>query len=551
MGHGSDKLYITHSEHAGGYGDHSASSAGARKKKPAANFARLPYDCCALTLKPFETPVCTEYGTIYDLLAIIPFIRAHGTDPVTGKKLASGDLIKLNFFKNAEGAFYDPVTFKIFNEHTPLVAIQTSGNVFTRESIDRLNIKPGFWRDLVSDEPFTRQDLITIQDPLNLQGRDLSQFDYIKKDLKFDNGEEEALSGINVGATGVGSLLKKIAVKTKSSAEASTSSFKEPPAPRPIISPSINTPFPYNEAKISTNRTAASLTSTAAPRQTTTENALWDEEDLMFEAVKAKGDKGFVRLITNYGNLNVELHCDKVPKTCYNFLRLAQEDKYKDNIFHRLIAGFMIQGGDPTGTGRGGESCWGAPFEDEVCRNPPKHDDRGVLAMANHGPNTNASQWYITFRATPHLDGKHVVFGRLVGGDDVLSKIERVPVDPATNRPRKPVMVKDISVFQDPFDDYRQKLEKRLKREEEDRVGAVAKAKKKEEREKDRTTWFGTTLEEKGAAGLLETLAKSSGGIGKYVVAPTETGTARKRKESEVGSAPPKKKKREDAFASW
>lgn len=80
------------------------------------------------------------------------------------------------------------------------------------------------------------------------------------------------------------------------------------------------------------------------------------------------------------------------------------------------------------------------------------------------------------------------VFGRLVGGDDVLSKIERVPVDPATNRPRKPVMVKDISVFQDPFDDYRQKLEKRLKREEEDRVGAVAKAKKKEEREKDRTT---------------------------------------------------------------
>lgn len=170
MGHGSDKLYITHSEHSGEFGQHGASSSGALRR--AHNFARLPFDCCALTLKPFDTPVCTNDGTTYDLLSIIPFIRQHGTDPVTGDKLTPGDLVRLNFSKNADGIYHDPVTFKIFNEHTHLVAIRPSGNVYARETIDRLNIKPGHWHDLVTDEPFTRKDIITLQDPQNVEGRD-------------------------------------------------------------------------------------------------------------------------------------------------------------------------------------------------------------------------------------------------------------------------------------------------------------------------------------------------------------------------------------------
>lgn len=170
MGHGSDKLYITHSEHTGEFGQHSASSSGALGRSH--TFARLPFDCCALTLKPFDTPVCTADGTTYDLLSIIPFIRQHGTDPVTGEKLTPGDLIRLHFSKNAEGVYHDPVTFKTFNEHTHLVAIRTSGNVYARESIDRLNIKPGNWHDLVTDEAFTRKDIITLQDPQNVEGRD-------------------------------------------------------------------------------------------------------------------------------------------------------------------------------------------------------------------------------------------------------------------------------------------------------------------------------------------------------------------------------------------
>ena len=93
----------------------------------------------------------------------MPYIRKHGTDPVTGQKLASGDLIKLNFAKNTQGDYYDPVSYKVFNEHTAITAVASSGNVFSRDTIESLNVKPGFWRDLVDDTEFTRKDLIILQ----------------------------------------------------------------------------------------------------------------------------------------------------------------------------------------------------------------------------------------------------------------------------------------------------------------------------------------------------------------------------------------------------
>lgn len=102
----------------------------------------------------------------------------------------------------------------------------------------------------------------------------------------------------------------------------------------------------------------------------------------------------------------------QAPKTCYNFLMLARQGKYDGTIFHRHIPGFMIQGGDPTGTGSGGESYWGHEFRDEhSLRNAYKHDARGLLSMANKGANTNSAQFFFTFRATPHLNGK-VSIGR-------------------------------------------------------------------------------------------------------------------------------------------
>jgi cyclophilin family peptidyl-prolyl cis-trans isomerase len=130
-------------------------------------------------------------------------------------------------------------------------------------------------------------------------------------------------------------------------------------------------------------------------------------------------------IATDLGDIVVELYADKAPATVNNFVFLAREGFYDGCTFHRVIKDFMVQGGDPTGTGRGGP---GYRFADEF--HPKlKHDGAGVLSMANAGPDTNGSQFFITHVATPHLDGRHAVFGRVVDGLDVVMAIpERDPM---------------------------------------------------------------------------------------------------------------------------
>lgn len=126
------------------------------------------------------------------------------------------------------------------------------------------------------------------------------------------------------------------------------------------------------------------------------------------------------------GNINVEIHCDMVPRTAWNFVSLCRKQYYNGTKFHRLIPGFVLQGGDPTGTGTGGESAFGkVPFRDEFDTRL-LHNARGVLSMANAGANSNGSQFFITFKETKHLDNKHSVFGRVVGGLPILDRIEQV-----------------------------------------------------------------------------------------------------------------------------
>jgi peptidyl-prolyl cis-trans isomerase B (cyclophilin B) len=124
---------------------------------------------------------------------------------------------------------------------------------------------------------------------------------------------------------------------------------------------------------------------------------------------------------TNQGTMEIELYPEHAPKTVNNFVFLAREGFYDGVAFHRVIADFVIQGGDPTGTGRGGP---GYRFEDETRGNPLKHGT-GMLSMANAGPNTNGSQFFITHSPQPHLDGKHTVFGKVTGGMDVVNAIEQ------------------------------------------------------------------------------------------------------------------------------
>ena len=133
------------------------------------------------------------------------------------------------------------------------------------------------------------------------------------------------------------------------------------------------------------------------------------------------------RMETDKGEMVIELFADKAPKTVNNFVFLARQGFYEDVIFHRVIANFMVQGGDPTGTGTGGP---GYKFEDEF--DPSlKHDKPGMLSMANAGPNTNGSQFFITHVPTPWLDNKHSVFGQVQEGMDVLMSIPpRDPMNP-------------------------------------------------------------------------------------------------------------------------
>jgi peptidyl-prolyl cis-trans isomerase B (cyclophilin B) len=124
---------------------------------------------------------------------------------------------------------------------------------------------------------------------------------------------------------------------------------------------------------------------------------------------------------TPRGNIVISLYAEHAPKTVNNFVFLAKEGYYDGLLFHRVISNFMIQGGDPTGTGRGGP---GYKFEDETKGNPNKHDT-GSLSMANAGPNTNGSQFFITHAPQPHLDGKHTVFGKVVDGQTVVDAIRQ------------------------------------------------------------------------------------------------------------------------------
>lgn len=133
-----------------------------------------------------------------------------------------------------------------------------------------------------------------------------------------------------------------------------------------------------------------------------------------------------VMIETNQGNIELELFDDKAPKTVENFKGLVKKGYYKGVIFHRVIPNFMIQGGDPTGTGRGGNSIWNMPFEDEFF-NGEAFEKEGILAMANAGPNTNGSQFFITTAPTPWLENQHTIFGKVKSGMNIVHKIENTP----------------------------------------------------------------------------------------------------------------------------
>jgi cyclophilin family peptidyl-prolyl cis-trans isomerase len=161
--------------------------------------------------------------------------------------------------------------------------------------------------------------------------------------------------------------------------------------------------------------------------------------------VDKKDSKKTVAVIkTNMGNIEIELFAKETPKTVENFVTLAKKGYYKGIIFHRVIKNFMIQGGDPTGTGMGGESAWGGKFEDEIVPSLV-FDKEGILAMANAGPGTNGSQFFITLAPTTWLNGKHTIFGKVIKGMDVVKAIGNVKTAKG-DKPVSPVVMKEVVI---------------------------------------------------------------------------------------------------------
>ena len=152
-----------------------------------------------------------------------------------------------------------------------------------------------------------------------------------------------------------------------------------------------------------------------------------------------------IKIETTLGNIDAVLEAQEAPKTVENFVTLANKHFYDGIIFHRVIPGFMIQTGDPTGTGSGGP---GYQFKDEFSPRL-RHDKPGIFSMANAGPNTNGSQFFITVAATPWLDNRHSIFGQVTGGMDVVEKIAGTPRD-SQDKPLKEIKMKKLTLYSEP-----------------------------------------------------------------------------------------------------
>uniref|UniRef100_A0A1D1YC95 Peptidyl-prolyl cis-trans isomerase-like 2 n=1 Tax=Anthurium amnicola TaxID=1678845 RepID=A0A1D1YC95_9ARAE len=552
--HSKDRMFITKTEWATEWG-------GAKSREASTPFKRLPFYCCSLTFTPFEDPACTIDGSVFDVMNIVPYIRKYGKHPVTGAPLKQQDLIPLTFHKNAEGEYHCPVLNKVFTEYTHIVSVKTTGNVFCYEAIKELNIKTKNWQELLTDEPFTKDDLITIQNPNALDTKVLLDFDHVKNSLKVDDEDlkrmsEDPSSNINVSGDikqmlhalrsekgrqaalhgGGGSKAQKeraaalaailssrsesnedsksrtkgeskvtqtfsivdaasASVHGRSAAAAKAASSEKAAARIAMHMAGERTPVNAKLVKSQYATGAASRSFTSTSYDPVTKNE--------FEYIKVEKNpkkKGYVQLHTTHGDLNIELHCDIVPRACENFLTLCERGYYNGIVFHRNIRNFMIQGGDPTGTGKGGESIWKKPFKDEV-NSKLLHSGRGVVSMANSGPHTNGSQFFILYKSANHLNYKHTVFGNVVGGLTTLAAMEKVPVDD-NDIPMQDIKITSVTVFVNPYNEPDEEEEK------------VEEENKATDNDNDKIgSWYSNPGT--GMAGS----APVSGGVGKYLKA--------------------------------
>eukprot|EP01080_Neovahlkampfia_damariscottae_P012066 gene12066-5560_t len=507
-----NKLFVTATEYK---------SFGGFLKKEEQEHHKLPFDHCAIGLSkiPENNFVCTKDGYIFDILNAIPYLQKYKVHPVTGESLEVKDLIKLHLKKNSKGDYECPITHNELTEYTKIAAIKTSGNVYTYEAIEEMNLKMNQMKDFLTGEEFTKDDIIILQDPKDTKRhqQNLASFHHIKEEKKKREIESQTNSTFGINVTSENEKLfkeiEKIDQKNKEKQKALGVEDKE---------------YLYKSNSKGVGLKSSSLTSSSMGIKTKDEKIVNPKEGI-YNDLKKKKKKSYLTLNTSEGGLNIELFSHLVPKTCDNFISLCEKGYYDGTIFHRLIPKFMIQGGDPTGTGTGGTSIFGKKFEDEFHQNL-KHDSEGILSMANSGKDTNGSQFFITFAPTPHLNKKHTVFGKLVGGLDVLKKLEQIPTDSA-DRPLNEIKIINTEVILNPYSDSEKSIKKNEELQQE-----MNKPKKKEF-----GLWFSDPTPK------IET---DKLGVGKYISTKKETIT--QKRKSELNEPKKAKKTRTNFdFSNW
>ncbi|KAN0047606.1 hypothetical protein ACTA71_001989 [Dictyostelium dimigraforme] len=486
-----NKLYITKTEWTHDFG-------GKKEGEKKNAFRPLPFYCCSLSLQHLDDPMSNENGNLFDLVYLIPYIKKYGKDPITNKPSTMNDYFPINFSRNENDEYHCPILNKVFTDFTHIVCIKTTGNVYSYEAVNKLNIEAKNWIDLLSDKPFTKNDIITIQDPVNRANKNnIGNFHFVKEGIDFSksydqnsttttttttttSNEEnvnnnEATSRIFKEMKEKGIMLsekeKEKALKEKlekqeeEEEELQQKKLMTEEEKKKILFEQFKKEKREKEEVIKKHAVQApSFTSTGF-----TKKEFAEEHPSLTPGKKTK-KKGYLQLKTNLGDLNIQLHCDLAPKACENFLLLSESGYYNGVTFHRLIKNFMIQGGDPTGSGSGGQSIWKKPFKDEF--SPLlKYNERGLLCMANSGTNTNGSQFFITLKSDlPHLERKHTIFGKVVGGLEVLKTMEMVKTNESDDRPNHNIKINAINIFENPFNTLdEEQFEEKLKQEKKER----------------------------------------------------------------------------------
>ncbi|KAL7552833.1 hypothetical protein ACHAWF_016077 [Thalassiosira exigua] len=455
----------------------------------------LPFDCCALSLIPYVTPVCTSDGIVFDNAAVTPHLMKHKTDPVTGRSMTSRDLVVLNMDRDeAAGRWQCPVLNKPFTNRTKVVAIRqrpsrSEANVYSYEAYHELNVKAKNNLDLVSGKKFGKEDVMMLQDPddeAHCKLRDIQNFWHIKSMREENERQQQDSASGNVKHSVTASRImeklqkekrkkeraaeeqaKKL-LKADGDADKSSSSSGEKKEQMKIFTDEL-----LSAVNLTSGKASGSLTSTTMNVVRENKARLATKEEIITtqcEQLRRLKKKGMVRMFTNKGAMDVEVHCDVVPRTAMNFLLLCEQGEYDGSKFHRSIPNFMIQGGKKPGSKGedGGGSAWDDPFQDEF-DDRLTHAGPGIVSMANSGPGTNARQFFVTYKSCAHLNRKHSVFGKVAGGLDTLRRMEETPTDSRTDRPSETIKVEKMEILENPVAEALELERERIRKRKEEK----------------------------------------------------------------------------------